>query len=946
MGKSSSQIIGYRHYLGVECILFQGAIDYLYQMRYADRQCLLGNYEPGQATVSQPNLLGGDEREGGISGTLDIQDGDAAQTVNSYLSSKRSAPLSALRGVSSLIFRSFYWGNNPYLKDWMVTAQRIRVQDDGSEQWYVAKAEIPSDPITDEIGITAVATPNEPTLPLANTVAALPHMTWGQIGATAPTITKQTTSVTRNVIGVPTDFEVGDEGYFLFGDGGSFQVVDFRIPYRFTDGNVPLGYSDLEVRVTFESCSGDAIGSGGILQSIQAIDDNSTIWSTTYNNPANTPGQSYGSDWRSVDSGWQTVPAGLTGVYFRLQRQTEEVGVRNVVIQFRGDLGATPNDMNPAHIIREALTNSNWGIGASTADIDDTAFTAAADALYTEGFGLTLLHDPENATAWDLIQTVLDHVDGVFYVDRTTGKYVFRLVRDDYGSGDITDFTEADILSVDVTQEQPHELSNRVTLTYYDRDRRDRGTITVNNIPRIQQTGRSTSASLDRIGIHKRSLASQVAQRDLVTLSTPKKRGTVVLTRKASGLHPGDVISLTHSQYGLAGEIMRVLEVDEGDGRSNQVRVQFVEDIFALSSNVFVSPDDPVTPIDKTPQDVTVKIVQEAPYLELVREIGDSAAQDALTEDPALGFLHVSAGAPTGASLSAAVWAAAPTTYSEEDFLNFAPYGTITSALTQDPTDDDIVLATASGVDGIVAVGDLAQIGTEIVVVRSISGNNITLGRGCLDTVPVAHSAGASIVFWDKYAARVTEEYADGETVNVKLLTNTGTGQLAIADATAATVVMDRRAYRPYAPGKLQLAGSYLPSEVVSGQSLTWAHRDRLTQTGGTVYDFTEGNLGPEAGTTYRIDYFAIDGDGVEAGSAYYSTTTGTTSHTMSSANYSGSAPSDAVSFRVKVTAVRDTYDSFQSPSFVLPLFEVFATEDGDPFMTEDGENFLSETAV
>ncbi len=52
------------------------------------------------------------------------------------------------------------------------------------------------------------------------------------------------------------------------------------------------------------------------------------------------------------------------------------------------------NDMNPAHIIRECLTEP-WGLGYTDSDIDDDAFMSAADALYNEGMGISLLWDRE-----------------------------------------------------------------------------------------------------------------------------------------------------------------------------------------------------------------------------------------------------------------------------------------------------------------------------------------------------------------------------------------------------------------------------------------------------------------------------------------------------------------------------------------------------------------------
>ena len=65
--------------------------------------------------------------------------------------------------------------------------------------------------------------------------------------------------------------------------------------------------------------------------------------------------------------------------------------------------------------------------------------------------------------------------------------------------------------------------------------------------------------------------------------------------------------------------------------------------------------------------------------------------------------------------------------------------------------------------------------------VDGITPNAITIGRGCLDTVPRRHASGTPILFFDE-GARITEEaWAAGETLAVRLLPETGRGTLAFA---------------------------------------------------------------------------------------------------------------------------------------------------------------------
>ena len=95
------------------------------------------------------------------------------------------------------------------------------------------------------------------------------------------------------------------------------------------------------------------------------------------------------------------------------------------------------SDMNPAHIIRESLTNGDWGLGHTFSDIGPS-FAVAADALFSEGFGLSLLWQRES-TIEDFIADVLKHIDAYLYVDRRSGRWELRLIRADYDPDEMPD---------------------------------------------------------------------------------------------------------------------------------------------------------------------------------------------------------------------------------------------------------------------------------------------------------------------------------------------------------------------------------------------------------------------------------------------------------------------------------------------------------------------------
>src|SRR5690606_26209524 len=108
--------------------------------------------------------------------------------------------------------------------------------------------------------------------------------------------------------------------------------------------------------------------------------------------------------------------------------------------------------------------------------------------------------------------------------------------------------------------------------------------------------------------------------------------------------------------------------------------------------------------------------------------------------------------------------------------------------------------------------------------------------------------------------------------------------------------------------------------------AITWAHRDRLQQTSGVLVDHTEADIGPEAGTVYRVQGY-VDNvlvhteDDIDGTSAVWLPT-----------------PGDG---RVEVHAKRDGLYSWQAPSHTFfftgeVIYPQFIPVPGGPLGEED----------
>ncbi|AOS78343.1 phage tail protein [Hydrogenophaga sp. PBC] len=133
-GRSKKQTVGYRYRMGLHLALCQGPVDAVQEIQMgdrtawgdADRAPLASGHGLASLWIDKPTLFGGDEREGGVVGTIDVLSGHAGQGRNDYLMSRLGTSIPAFRGVLSLVARKILFAaNNPYIKPWAVRVRRF-----------------------------------------------------------------------------------------------------------------------------------------------------------------------------------------------------------------------------------------------------------------------------------------------------------------------------------------------------------------------------------------------------------------------------------------------------------------------------------------------------------------------------------------------------------------------------------------------------------------------------------------------------------------------------------------------------------------------------------------------------------------------------------------------------------------------------------------------------
>ncbi|MEF2116065.1 discoidin domain-containing protein [Pseudomonas aeruginosa] len=530
--------------------------------------------------------------------------------------------------------------------------------------------------------------------------------------------------------------------------------------------------------------------------------------------------------------------------------------------------------MNPAHIIYECLTNRDWGGAMDRSRLNDASFRAAADVLHAEGFGLCLRWVRQDSLS-TFVSHVLDHIGGNLFVSRQTGEFELTLVRDDYDPESLPLFDEDSGL-LSITEDDNSATAgaaNEVIIKWRNpidnssKQKRER------SLAAIQAAGQQLSVTIEYPGIPTAELAGRVAVRDLRARSIGLKRFKVQLDRRGRNIKPGAPFRIRSLSRGIEVMVVRAGRFEDGTLADGKITITAVQDVFGLPATSMTPPQPGGwVPPDTAPAPVAIRRLTEVTWRDLVQTI-DAANLNLVDQTTA--FIAALAIKPTSLSLGFAVESrVGSAAYVRVGPGDFCPTGLLVAGISSTAT--SIQLSGPDNLD-LVEVGSAALIDNEVVRVDAIDLETliVTIARGCVDTVPAAHGAGARVWFFEDYVGEDPTEYSSGVSVQVRLRTVTSSGTLAPELAGTDTLALVGRQALPYPPGNFRLGGIVNPASIEGDVVASWAHRDRLLQADQLI-DTQAGNIGPEAGTTYTFRLLRADTQAVLASQTAISGTTAT----------------------------------------------------------------------
>jgi hypothetical protein len=502
--------------------------------------------------------------------------------------------------------------------------------------------------------------------------------------------------------------------------------------------------------------------------------------------------------------------------------------------------------------------------------LDDASFRAAADRLHEEGFGLCLAWSRKDSVA-AFAQIVIDHIGAVVYVGRDTGLLTLKLIRDGYDADALPHFdADTGLLAIDEDESiTVSEMTNEVIVKYVAPSDGKERTARLKNNAAIRSAGAVFSETRDYPGLPTAELALRVAARDLKAASGGVKKFGLRLSRRAALLHPGDVFVISDPTRNIGRMVLRAGRCEYGEGTDGTVKIEAVQDVFGLPQTAWTGTETPAyIPPDMTPYPIAEARIIEAPYRFLTQIDPRMAALDVHS-----GFLTALAAAPTPLSYGFEVWTkTGANAYAQgsDDNGTFCARALLETAI--GPKETTLVLTAPDDATGLLydfETGGAALIEEEWLRVDALSLDEsdpehpvvtLTVGRGCCDSVPKPHPAGAVVWFVEDGGGADLREYVSGASVSARLLTVTPGGTLALDDAPESSLAIAGRAGRPYPPGNFRINGEAYPDSITGQLTVSWSHRDRLTQA-DLLIDTTCGDIGPEPGVTYEL---TIHGDGGE----------------------------------------------------------------------------------
>lgn len=525
-------------------------------------------------------------------------------------------------------------------------------------------------------------------------------------------------------------------------------------------------------------------------------------------------------------------------------------------------------DSNPMEILYSAFTEEFGMLGADVNDIDMPSWQAAAQTLYNEKMGMSILVQT-SVTGKDIADEALRVADGILYQNPDTGKIVCKLIRDDYDVATLITLDQSTVMELsDFSKTTWDQAFNQCRVTFTNRaDDYANGVATQQDFALLNFQERVRNTDISVPGCYDPTEATALAARQLSLMSVPLFQIEIRCKRQAAVLNPGDVFVFNWTPYGLSNMVMRVQKIDKGTLQDGTVTINAIQDRFASSLALFAPPEPTGwTPVDTSAQPVATRLFFEAP-----KWFQQFLASN-LTDGQAAWY--VGAKPPGQASVGMDVQTSATGTWNDtvDSQLQRVYDGTFAVQTAFTKTDGQANGLSATGFtvelvdrpsEFINQAGTFDSTGQWLILVdgefmqpATMTDNGdgtytfTNVYRALLDSDFADHAVGAVGYLIKQSDGLLDPITSDTATLHARILDITPTSTLDPTQALVDNVAGNMRARRASPPDYVQINGSRTPAPAYTNQAITlsWRERNRNTV---ALQPYSAASEAQEAGVDY-----------------------------------------------------------------------------------------------
>lgn len=902
--RKKSQVIGYRYFMSLVCVI-GNPIDKILGFRFADK----GKFISSNAQHSYDYLVSQeqfnfniaqffDNEDGGIKGQAMAYYGSATQNADPHYQQyleKNNVPPLAFRNLSYVVFKDFYWGNSPYVKEVMFMATRVKTSTGKirNSRWNPDFVKVFSWQYSDYYQLKKDDLHSKLTYINKNNELKEKY----------------------NLEFIKKDFEnyIGrqDDRQFL----ATLEITTKRKGVLFFSIQ---GTNTLEIKVDTNYPNNKKIEEKNRTMFMIFINDEQRI---IFDIKVN------GSPW--FDFGFNIYQDSKIEESFYIKKHQEYFS------NYADGANLTVNtafyDLNTVHKIYEILTDDT-AMNKPTSEINQENFRIMAKRIQDERLGMSWA--VQDKSCKEALDELCHHIEAGIRVNRQTGLYEIILFRDDLVQQQLNTaihFNESNIKQFSTEINNRDEMINTLNVKYYDRENLKMSSFSIADIGLLHTLGYENAKDIDFPYFMNRRNAEKVAHWKLKQLSTPVWKGSFTTgAYQARSLNRYDVIKLSWKNLGIENLPVRIMAINLGDGIDNTVTIDFIEVI--LFSDVSISPPfiDVAIQNNSEPKVAQAQLF-EMPYLESVQQFNESMINLELKDDPDLSYLMVACKRPQANSKNALLYSHSGNQYDRTGYVSYCPTATLNQNIDYLTTSFNV-----KDVDSLSNIerGSIILIDDEFMIFQSYSSNVLYVKRGALDTQPQKHNADSILYFCDEYSGLDNTKYTNQETVKAKVLTLANGAMLDINQAPELQLKLQGRLYRPYPPANVRINGYYYPTVPQHQISLTWNHRNRVLQTGGELLSWTDSSTILEDGTHYLIEVYQISKTEIET-LLISENLNQATSFKLNQLK----TKADTTKYRIQLYSVRDDFKCMYPFEYIVPL--AFTAPFDVQVIKENGKNKL-----